>query len=354
MSYAVKTKVNVLIPVFNEIDHIAKFLRSLKIQTLLVQPEYGVTLSFIDGASFDGTTEVLCSWIEETCEEVDAVLVLNEERYVAAGLNKVISASNHDVVVRMDVHAVYPPQYLALLCSFLLQNDHVGNVGCRVETLPNGTSITAHTIAAVCGHRYGVGSSFRSVKGDEVVYVDTVPFGCWRRKVFDEIGLFDERMLRNQDDELNWRLAKHGYQLALVPDITVSYFARANLRSHIKMFYQYGLFKPLTIINSSSVKSSRSFFPAGLILLIAVSCLMGIFNHYYFLLLPLLCVTYLLMSFFVFIEFNKMFSQFKMLPAIFMICITLILTHLSYGLGFLQGITNFIFSRTIRSVEASR
>jgi GT2 family glycosyltransferase len=71
-----------------------------------------------------------------------------------------------------------------------------------------------------------------------------VPFGCYRREIFDQIGLFDEELIRNQDDEFNGRLIKNGGHIYLIPEIVIDYYARGKIGKLSQMFYQYGLFKP--------------------------------------------------------------------------------------------------------------
>src|SRR5207247_10286007 len=92
--------------------------------------------------------------------------------------------------------------------------------------------------------------------------VDTVPFGCYRRAVFDRIGVFDEDLVRNQDDELNARLLKQGGRIMLIPEVVSHYYARGSLGQVARMFYQYGYFKPLAAWKVGQPRTLRQVVPA--------------------------------------------------------------------------------------------
>jgi hypothetical protein len=108
----------------------------------------------------------------------------------------------------------------------------------------------------------GVGNSYFRLGVREARWVDTVPFGCYRRSVFDRIGLFDEDLARNQDDEFNSRLLRAGGRILLVPDVTSEYFARPTLGKLFRTYWQYGLFKPLVARRVGRVTTMRQLVPA--------------------------------------------------------------------------------------------
>ena len=102
-----------------------------------------------------------------------------------------------------------------------------------------------------------------------VRWVNSVPFGCFRREVFERIGLFDEELVRNQDDEFNLRLIKSGGRILLLPDVVSYYYARRALRDVVRMFYQYGYFKPLVARKLERVKTWRQLVPGLFVLTLA-------------------------------------------------------------------------------------
>ena len=144
----------------------------------------------------------------------------------------------------------------------LLEQSGADNVGGVCRTLPASDSAMAKAIAVGMSHPLGVGNShFRIGCRPEDRWVDTVPFGCYRREVFDRIGLFDEELVRNQDDELNLRLIKHGGRILLSPRIVCKYFARDSLAKLWRMYYQYGYFKPLVVRKVGGVMTLRQLLP---------------------------------------------------------------------------------------------
>ena len=150
------------------------------------------------------------------------------------------------------------------------------NVGGVCQTLPAGDSAMAKAIAVGMSHPLGVGNSHFRIGSAEDRWVDTVPFGCYRREVFDRIGLFDEELVRNQDDELNLRLIKHGGRILLSPRIVCKYIARDSLAKLWRMYYQYGYFKPLVVRKVGGVMTLRQLAPPLLVLGLAVTALAGL------------------------------------------------------------------------------
>lgn len=347
-------KVNILVPIFNEAKFILPFLNSLQSQSIFRDASYSCVISLIDGNSNDGTLPIIKEW-KSNADEATVNIINNERQFVSYGLNLALKNSEDDnIIVRMDVHAAYPEEYLHYLCSALLQDTTVGNVGVTVDTIPNGKSKVARAIAAVCGHRFGVGSSFRAVDVDEIKYVDTVPFGCWRREVFDEIGYFDEEMLRNQDDEFNWRMGKKGFRIALLPGMSVKYYARKTLFTHSTMFYQYGLFKPLTIVKSSSMRSLRSLFPLMLVILVMTLVVLSTINIIFSLGFLILFTLYLMMSLIIRKESKVDLKSDPKFIITLVLIVVLSSTHFSYGVGFVKGVLNMFRSKKIRILRHSR
>src|SRR5262249_39132655 len=103
-------------------------------------------------------------------------------------------------------------------------------------------------------------------------YVDTVPFGCWRRELFQRIGFFDEELVRNQDEELNYRLSRAGGEILLLPDVVSYYYARESPKLAARMLYQYGYFKPLVARKIGRIVTLRQLVPAAFVLTLALAC----------------------------------------------------------------------------------
>ena len=185
-------------------------------------------------------------------------------------MNLGIAAAGGSVIVRMDAHVEYPGR-LHLRAGGPLERSGADNVGGVCQTLPAGDSAVAKAVAFGMSHPLGVGNSHFRIGTLEDRWVDTVPFGCYRREVFDRIGLFDEELVRNQDDEFNLRLIRHGGRILLSPRIVCKYFARDSLAKLWRMYYQYGYFKPLVVRKVGGVMTIRQLLPPLFVLSLIVT-----------------------------------------------------------------------------------
>jgi hypothetical protein len=128
--------------------------------------------------------------------------------------------------------------------------------------VPGGPGALAEAIAMALSHPFGSGGARYRRPTAALVDVDTVPFGCFPRRVFERVGLFDPELVRNQDDEFNARLIRAGERVLLVPGVEVAFFARTSLRNLARMHFQYGLFKPLVVRKLGAVPTARQLVPA--------------------------------------------------------------------------------------------
>ena len=333
-------KVTVIIPCRNEINYISEFFDSLKNQDY---PASLLEIIFVDGKSDDGTRKYLES------VECDGILVLdNPMQYVSEALNMAIKKSSGDVVLRMDVHCVFSADYISTLVNYLVKNPKAGNVGVPTETLANGPGVVAASIALVLTTRIGMGdSSFRTESPLEAKCVDTVGLGCWRRSIFDLIGFFDTDLVRNQDDEFNQRVLKSGFEVRMLPGPKLIYFGRRTFSAHAKMFYQYGLFKPLVNKKIGKITSLRQLAPVALVVflfanLILASLVPGI---------AILIGMVVFAAYFIAAPFflSNYSGSKKLVYFPYVYC--LILTHLAYGIGYLKGM---IFGLSKKKIGLSR
>jgi hypothetical protein len=150
-----------------------------------------------------------------------------------------------------------------------LETSGADNVGGVCLTRPGGDSVMARAIALALGHPFGVGNSYFRIGVSAPRWVDTVPFGCYRRQVFERIGLFDESLIRNQDDEFNARLIRDGGRVLLVPNVVCVYYARDSLGKLWRMYHQYGYFKPFVARKLGRIGTARQAVPALFVLAVA-------------------------------------------------------------------------------------
>lgn len=247
--------VSVIVPCRNESGFIVPCLESILSNDY---PNDRMEVLVVDGASDDGTRQQISSFAS-----MNAIvrMIDNPRRTTPAALNIGISESRGEVIVRMDAHAAYPASYISRLVSWL-EKTGADNVGGVCRTLPANRSSVAKAIAIGLSHPFGVGNSYFRIGVRDPRWVDTVPFGCYRREVFEKIGLFDEELVRNQDDELNLRLVKSGGRILLVPDVVSSYYARDKITKVWRMYFQYGYFKALVFQKHRTLGSWRQLVPA--------------------------------------------------------------------------------------------
>jgi glycosyltransferase involved in cell wall biosynthesis len=335
-----KPFVSVIVPCWNEIRFIEKCLDTVIASTY---PADRMEVLVVDGRSDDGTRKVITS---AAAKDRRITLIENPRRTAPAAMNIGIARARGDVIMRMDAHCEYPPDYIPSLVS-ALETTGAANVGGVTSVVPAANTPVAKAIAVALSHAAGMGDSHFRIGAKEARWVDTVPFGCWKRETFERVGLFDESLPRNQDDEFNMRLARSGGRILLVPTVVTRYFGRETLAQLRRMFYQYGYFKPLTAIRSGSKLRPRQYAPAALVLGLAVGAL----------LLPLsarpLSVVLIAYAFFVAGAAlpTAMLSGAKVGAAFLAVLPTM---HLSYGLGFLRGTLDFAILKRAPAAAAPK
>ncbi len=325
-------KVTVIVPCRNEEKFIEKVINNLLSQTY---PKDKLEVLFVDGLSEDRTREIIETYVQKYSF---FKLIDNPYKFVPQAMNIGINNATGDIIIRMDAHSEYPNNYIENLVTYLekLKADNVGGVW--INTPPND-SLKANAIALAFSSKFGVGNAlYRLGKLKEPCEVDTVPFGCYRKEIFSKIGLYDEDLIRNQDDELNARLRKCGGKIFLVPDIKIKYFTRDSWSKLFKMFYQYGYFKPLVNLKLGQITTWRQLVPPLFVLVLIISLLLGIFSKKFF---WGFIVLLLYLGFNVSISLLLSFSSGNLKLVPFLI-VSFFLIHFSYGLGYLKGIFDFI------------
>ena len=338
--------ITVIVPCRNEERWIGRCLQSIFDNDY---PHDRLEVLVVDGLSSDGTRAIVAAFAAN-CPRLR--LLSNERKITPAALNLGIAAAGGSIVIRMDAHVEYPPDYISALVR-LLQESGADNVGGVCRTLPAGESVVARAIALGMSHPLGVGNSHFRIGASGDRWVDTVPFGCYRREVFDRIGLFDEELVRNQDDELNLRLIRHGGRIRLSPRIVCTYFARDSLAKLWRMYYQYGYFKPLVVRKVGGVMTLRQLAPPLFVLGLATTALasllsLAVLPFPWTILAPtafaLIAAAYLLAI---------AACAVRAIPAYgwavaAALCGVFPTLHVSYGIGYLRGVVEFLVLRRSR------
>lgn len=328
--------ISVICPIYNEEKYIADFLESLLNQDY---SKDSLEVILVDGMSKDRTRDIISQYAEKYSF---LKLVDNPQQTVPYAMNNGINNSKGDIIIRLDAHAEYPPNYFTILETKLKELEGAENVGGICITLPCNDSVTAISIAECLSNKFGMGNSYFRVGAKNVMSVDTVPFGCFRKSLFDKIGLYDTDMIRNQDDELNGRIIKNGGKIYLLPDVKIKYFARDKISKVRKMFYQYGLYKPLGNKKLGSPTTVRQFFP----LLFVIGLVFGLILSIVFpILWPFYLAVIVLHLFIGGREGLRSAEKTNRVGCCFMMPYIFLNMHICYGLGYLKGIYNLTFHK---------
>ncbi len=244
-----------------------------------------------DGFSEDLTRQKVADF-KTAHPGLDLLVVDNPQRIIPAGLNAAIGASSGEIIVRMDAHSIPNPDYVAL-CVDALERNLAQNVGGVWDIQPGKDTWIARSIAAAAGNPLAVGDA-RYRFTDKADYVDTVPYGSYKRDLFEQIGLFDETLLANEDYELNTRILQSGGKIWLDPKIRCTYFARANLRALAKQYYGYGYWKVQMLKRYPETLRWRQALPPAFLLGLVVTLLAGFFWKPFLVLFALVLGLYLL------------------------------------------------------------
>lgn len=256
-------RISVVVACRNEIRHIQAFLESL-VRQKLDGMEMEVVIA--DGASEDGTRRVL----DEFEKRYAYFRILdNSGRIVSTGLNRAIREATGEIIVRMDAHTTYAPNYVRS-CVEVLEETKADNVGGPALTRADGYIARAIALGFHAPFASG-GAKFRDPR--YAGPVDTVMYGCWRRSTLERIGLFDESLVRGQDFELNARLLLRGGRMWQSPRIVYWYRPRTTLAGLFRQYFQYGFWKVVVLRKSGRRDSGRDLVPgacllAGVVLLL--------------------------------------------------------------------------------------
>ena len=216
--------VTAIVPCLNEERHIAECLDSILANSY---PKDYLEVLVVDGGSTDKTREIIKSYGGQT----SVIRLLDNSRVTTpAAMNVGIQNAKGDIIIKMDAHSVYDKEYISK-CVQHLQESGADNVGGVLESAASADTLMAKAIAICLSHVFGAGGSHFRTGATQPMEVDTVAFGCYKREVFDKIGLFNEQMAKIEDLEFNYRLRAAGGKIMLFPDIKAKYYPSSTTLS---------------------------------------------------------------------------------------------------------------------------
>ena len=263
-----KIIVSIIIPVYNEERYIKECLDSLVAQSY---PTESTEIIIVDGCSTDKTVELCESYISKA----NICIMTNSMKRTTYALNIGIDKAKGKYIIRMDAHAKYASDYVEK-CVFYLDTKDIDNVGGVAET--RGKGVIGNAIAHMLSSKFGVGGSAFRTNGKSG-YVDTVPFGAFRKDVFDRIGLFNHKLPRSEDNDINARIRAAGGKIWLANDIRFIYYCRDSLNGILKMAIQNGNALFRTIKENPTAMSIRHFVPFTFFLSLIVLPVLSLLWH---------------------------------------------------------------------------
>ncbi len=337
--------VSVLMPVFNEEQHLARCLDSILAGDY---PRDRLEILVIDGMSTDQSA-LIAQHYAATHSLIR--LLTNPKRIQAAALNIGIRESKGEIIVRMDAHALYAPDYIRTCVQLLRNHPEAANVGGPQRAV--GTDYVSDCIAVAITTPFGIGdASFRYSQKEE--WVDSVYLGAWRKSTLIALGGFREEWAVNEDYELNYRLRRAGGKILLSPQIRCCYHVRPSLRALARQYFRYGFWKAKTLSTHPYSLRWRQMAPPALVLALVFSTPSLAIDRRAAALAPMLYALAALGGS-VLTARRRGWEYLPLLPIVFATI------HLAWGTGFLCGLLRWGLpkcgrsaSRALRSLQRAR
>ena len=320
--------ISIIIPCRNEHKFISKCLDSILVNNY---PENKMEIFIVDGMSADGTREIINNYAKKY---PFIHLIDNPRKITPVALNIAVKKSIGDIIIRMDSHTTYDKNYIKKCVEYLKEYD-ADNVGGVIKTISMGNSLMSKSINACMSNFFGTGNSYFRIGAQKPMQVDTVPFGCYKKEVFDRVGLFNESLERSQDLEFNMRLKKAGGKIYLCPDIIGYYYPKSKLTEFMVHNFKDGVWVTYPLKFIKMPFRPRHYVPLIFVLLLIVLALLGfvVKPFFYLFLSAILFYLFCLVYFSVKVSIlKKDFTLLIFLPAAFAV------RHFSYGFGELWGI----------------
>ncbi|MBU2101821.1 MAG: glycosyltransferase family 2 protein [Candidatus Omnitrophota bacterium] len=323
--------VSVIVPIRNEQQYIERSISAVLRQDY---PKEKIEVIVVDGMSDDGTRQIVQTIIDRESKNnmrLRIALLDNPSRIVPAALNIGLAYAQGAIMVRVDGHCEIPSAYIRRCVDLLAHTgaDCVGGMQCAVSETTVGKAIALATSSP-----FGAGNAYFRY-ATKPGWVDTVYLGTYQRVIFERIGMFDEELVRNQDDEFNFRLIQAGGKIWFDPALSVRYYSRSTLARLWRQYFQYGFYKVRVIQKRNAIPSFRHIVPPLFVAALLASFLVGLVTRNNFLALIVGC-PYLVL--------NVIFSAWvaRRLPfTLFFLPFVFTIIHISYGLGFLTGLWRF-------------
>ncbi len=257
--------VDVVMPIRNEASHLTTALESVRRQAYPGR----VRIALGVGPSTDGT-EALAARLAAAAD--DLIVVANPSGKTPSALNAAIRAGSAPVVVRVDGHSELSAGYIRRAVE-ILRNTAAANVG-GIQR-PEPTTPFEQAVSDATTSLLGTGGASYRV-GSTAGAVDTVYLGVFDRASIEQVGLFDESLIRNQDYELNIRLRDAGGTVWFDPTLSVGYTPRSTWSALARQYYEYGWWKAVVLRKHPHSLKLRQLIPPIGIVGVGLGLLVGV------------------------------------------------------------------------------
>ena len=321
--------VSIIIPCLNEEKHIGYVIDAIANQTF---PKSSLEVLISDGGSLDNTINIIQSKQAEF-PDLAIKIIDNPKRIIPAALNQAIRASQGEIIVRMDAHAI-PDENYVNYCVENLSAQIAENIGGLWLIQAGDSGWIAKSIAFAASHPFGVGDA-KYRYSNKPAFVDTVPFGAFNRGLFDQIGLYDENLLANEDYEFNMRIKQNGGKIYFDPRIRTKYFARATISALAKQYWRYGFWKFQMLKKFPKTIRFRQAIPPIFVFGLLLIFVLSFFLNWMFTIFAALIILYLMI---LIIGIMPLYRKEKDLRLFIGVTVAIVTMHFSWGSGFIASI----------------
>lgn len=320
--------VSIIMPCRNEERFIGQCLDSIIAQDY---PKDRLEVWIGDGISEDRTREI----IEKYTREYPFIKLFDNPKKIAPVAQNIgIKNAKGEIIIIMDAHSNYRNDYISK-CVKHSKEYNADNVGGIIITVPRDNSLLAKAIALVLSNPFGAGNAYFRIGSKKPRLVDTVPFGCYKKDIFKKIGLYNEKIARGYEMDLNLRLRKAAGKILLFPDIVSYYYIRSNLKDFLKHNFLNGFWVTYHFRFVLRVFAWRHLVPLVFVLSLIGSGILAVFFPIFWQLFLFILGSYFLVN----IYFSlKIARREKNLKYLFIIPNIFMAHHISYGLGSIWGL----------------
>lgn len=300
-------------------------------------PHENIEVILVNSNSTDNTKKVMEKFKKENKEYKRVIILENPKKILPCGWNVALKNLQGELIIRVDAHSTFPEDFILKNVEEINKGENI--VGGRVLSLSTDESPWIKSLALVDESLFGSGiAKFRSSNKRE--YVSTLAYAMYKKEVFDNVGFYNEKLARTEDNEMHYRMRQHGYKFLLSPEIVSYHHARKNLKGMIKQKYENGKWIGITVKYCPKCFSIYHYVPFLFVLAILVSMIFAFLGFPYFLIiLGILYGLFSIINLLSIIFSNGFNIYYLLIPFIIFIL------HICYGFGTVVGLIRIMLGK---------